>query len=74
VSSWVKKKNKVNLKSVGNLSAEVQESLNNFKVVVAFNRRDYFRKRFDVVNHNNYCTSLKAGIANNMFLPVYTFF
>jgi len=74
VSSLVKKKNKVNLKSVGNLSAEVQESLNNFKVVVAFNRRDYFRKRFDIVNRDNYSTSVKAGIANNTFLPVYTFF
>ncbi len=74
VSPWVKKRNKVNLKSVGNLSAEVQESLNNFKVVVAFNRRDYFRKRFDTVNRDNYSTSLKAGIANNTFLPVYTFF
>jgi len=74
VSSWVKKKNKVNLKSVGNLSAEVQESLNNFKVVVAFNRRDYFRKRFDAVNRDNYSTSVKAGIANNMFFLFYTFF
>ncbi len=74
VSAWVKKKNAVNLKSVGNLSSEVQESLNNFKVVVAFNRRDYFRKRFDTVNRDNYSTSIKAGIANNTFLPVYTFF
>jgi len=74
VSKWVKNKNKVNLKSVGNLSSEVQESLNNFKVVVAFNRRDYFRKRFETVNHDNYTTSVKAGIANNTFLPVYTFF
>ncbi len=29
--------------STGNLSAEIQESLMNFKVVIAFNRRDYFR-------------------------------
>ncbi len=74
VSAWVKKRNAVNLRSVGNLSSEVQESLNNFKVVVAFNRRDYFRKRFDVVNRDNYSTSVKAGIANNIFMPVYTFF
>ncbi len=73
VSVWVKKLNAKNLKSVGNLSSEVQESLNNFKVIVAFNRRDYFRKRFDEVNHDNYQTSVKAGIANNVFLPVYTF-
>ncbi len=74
VSPWVKKKNKINLKSVGNLSSEVQESLNNFKVIVAFNRRDYFRKRFNEVNRDNYSTSIKAGIANNSFLPVYSLF
>ena len=74
LSPWVKKKNSINLKSVGMLSSEVQESLNNFKVVVAFNRRDYFRKRFEAINRDNYNTSVKAGIANNLFLPVYTFF
>ncbi|MEZ5103085.1 MAG: ABC transporter ATP-binding protein [Draconibacterium sp.] len=74
VSPWVKKSNSVNMKSTGSLSSEVQESLNNFKVVVAFNRRDYFRKRFNMVNRENYSTSIKAGIANNSFLPVYTLF
>ena len=74
VSPWVKKRNAINLKSVGNLSAEVQESLNNFKVIVAFNRRDYFRKRFDLANRDNYSTSVKAGVANYLFMPVYTFF
>ncbi len=71
-SPWVKKKNAANLKSVGGMSAEIQESLNNFKVIIAFNRRDYFRKRFDGANNDNYATSLKAGIANNIFLPVYS--
>ncbi|WP_340113007.1 ABC transporter ATP-binding protein [Maribellus mangrovi] len=73
-SPWVKKKNAESLKSVGNLSSEVQESLNNFKVVVAFNRRDYFRERFNEVNQENYKAAVKAGIANNLFLPVYTLF
>jgi ATP-binding cassette, subfamily B, bacterial len=73
-SPWVKRKNSENLKSVGNLSSEVQESLNNFKVVVAFNRRDYFRKRFNEVNHENYRAAVKAGIANHLFLPFYTLF
>ena len=72
LSPWVKRKNAVNLKSVGGMSAEIQESLNNFKVIIAFNRRDYFRKRFDDANKENYATSIKAGIANNIFLPVYT--
>jgi len=72
LSPWVKRKNAVNLKSVGGMSAEIQESLNNFKVIIAFNRRDYFRNRFDEANKENYDTSIKAGIANNIFLPVYT--
>ncbi|RIJ46554.1 ABC transporter ATP-binding protein [Maribellus luteus] len=73
-SPWVKRKNAESLKTVGSLSSEVQESLNNFKVVVAFNRRDYFRKRFGLVNQENYKTAIKAGIANHMFLPVYSLF
>jgi ATP-binding cassette subfamily B protein len=73
VSSWVRKKNEASLKSLGNLSAEIQESLANFKVVIAFNRRDYFRKRFEEVNQENYSRSVQAGIANNILSPVYTF-
>ncbi|RIH64678.1 ABC transporter ATP-binding protein [Mariniphaga sediminis] len=73
VSPWVKKRNAESLKSTGNLSSEVQESLSNFKVIVAFDRRDYFRKRFAEVNRYNYSTSVKAGVANNLFMPVYTF-
>ncbi|GAB3809472.1 ABC transporter ATP-binding protein [Spirosoma humi] len=69
-SAWVKRMNAANLKSVGNLSAEIQESLNNFKVIIAFNRRDYFRKRFDEVNQQSYRTSIGAGLANNVFTPV----
>ena len=74
MSPWVKKKNAVNLASVGGMSAEIQESLNNFKVIVAFDRRDYFRKRFDEANRKNYSTAIGAGLANNIFLPVYSMF
>ena len=71
LSPWVKRKNAKSLKSVGGMSAEIQESLNNFKVIIAFNRRDYFRKRFDEVNNINYKTAISAGLANNIFVPVY---
>jgi ATP-binding cassette subfamily B protein len=71
ISPWVKRKNAINLKTVGGMSAEIQESLNNFKVIVAFNRRDYFRQRFEEVNKNNYSTAITAGIANNIFTPIY---
>lgn len=74
VSPWVKKTNARNLKSVGGMSAEIQESLGNFRVIIAFNRRDYFRKRFNEVNTENYKTAISAGLANNIFLPVYSMF
>lgn len=74
VSPWVKRKNASNLKSTGGMSAEIQESLSNFKVIIAFNRRDYFRKRFDEANHENYRTAIGAGLANNVFVPVYGLF
>jgi ATP-binding cassette subfamily B protein len=61
------------MKSTGGLSAEIQESLDNFKVIVAFNRRDYFRRKFDEANTENYRTAIKSGIANNVFTPVYGF-
>jgi ATP-binding cassette, subfamily B, bacterial len=73
VSPWVKNRNAVNMKNTGGLSAEIQESLDNFKVIVAFNRRDYFRNKFHEVNTENYRTAVKAGIANNVFTPVYGF-
>jgi len=71
ISSWVKAKNATNLKSTGALSAEIQESLNNFKVIIAYNRRDYFRKKFNEANQHNYSTAVGAGLANNIFMPVY---
>ena len=70
VSPWVKRKNAMNMQSAGGLSAEIQESLNNFKVIIAFNRRDYFRRRFDEANKKNYSTAISAGLANNIFMPV----
>ncbi|HSW96841.1 MAG TPA: ABC transporter ATP-binding protein [Candidatus Saccharimonadales bacterium] len=71
ISPWVKRKNATNLQSVGGMSAEIQESLDNFKVIVAFNRRDYFRKRFTLVNQTNFSTAVGAGVANNIFTPLY---
>jgi ATP-binding cassette subfamily B protein len=68
---WIKRQNAANMTSTGGLSAEIQESLDNFKVVVAFNRRDFFRTSFATANEINYKTALKAGIANNTFTPIY---
>lgn len=73
VSSWIRRKNEATLKSIGGLSAEIQEGLANFKVIVAFDRRDYFRKRLAKANRDNFKKSMRAGIANSILRPVYTF-
>lgn len=71
ITVWVKKNNALNLAAGGGLSAEVQEALNNFKVIIAFNRQDYFRERFGVANLKNYFAALRAGFSNNLFTPIY---
>ncbi len=40
----VKRRNMASLQSLGGLSGEIQESLSNFRVIVAFNRADYFQR------------------------------
>jgi ATP-binding cassette subfamily B protein len=72
LSPWVKRANLTSLRTLGGMSGEIQESLNNFKVIVAFNRLDYFRDKFKESNAANYAASIKAGIANNTFTPIYT--
>jgi ATP-binding cassette subfamily B protein len=68
---WVKSKNLKSLQGLGGMSAEIQESINNFKVIVAFNRVDYFRTKFDKANQVNYTSATSAGYANNLFIPLY---
>ncbi|MDB5254757.1 MAG: Xenobiotic-transporting ATPase, partial [Candidatus Nomurabacteria bacterium] len=73
LSPWVKAANAKSLQEGGDMSAEIQESLGNFKAIVAFNRRDYFREKFKQANHSNFISSIRAGIANNVFVAVYGF-
>lgn len=71
IAGWVKRTSFASLQTLGGLSGEVAESLTNFKVIVAFNRLDYFRAKFDAVNRANYSASAWAGIASSVFLPLY---
>jgi ATP-binding cassette subfamily B protein len=71
--AWVKSRNMRSMQTLGGLSAEVQESLHNFKVIVAFNRLDYFQRKFKTANDTNYNASVSAGFANNIFMPMYGF-
>lgn len=72
ISSWVKRKNAKSLQAMGGMSAEIQESLDNFKAIVAFNRLDYFRKKFNTANEANFTASVRSGFASNIFLPMYS--
>jgi ABC-type multidrug transport system fused ATPase/permease subunit len=70
-SGWVKRQNTLSLQALGGLSGEIQESMSNFRVIVAFNRVDYFQQQFGVANERNYTASVGAGLANTLFLPLY---
>ena len=71
LNPWVKRTSLKSLRTLGSMSAEIQESINNFKVIVAFNRLDYFRNKFKESNQINYSASVSAGIASNVFNPIY---
>ena len=72
ISPWIKRTSVKSLRTLGGMSGEIQESINNFKVVVAFNRLDYFRSKFSEANTANYDASVSAGVASNIFNPLYT--
>ena len=72
ISPWIKRTSVKSLRTLGGMSGEIQESINNFRVVVAFNRLDYFRKKFSEANEDNYKASVSAGVASNIFNPLYT--
>ncbi len=72
ISPWVKHANRKSLESLGALSGDVSESLANFQVIVAFNRVDYFREKFDAANRRNFRASVKAGVSSGVLMPLYT--
>src|SRR6478735_5983067 len=69
--SFVKARNAASLQSLGALSGDIQESMSNFRVIVAFNRVDYFRQQFAGANERNYTASVRAGLLNTFFIPLY---
>ncbi|BCS35061.1 putative ABC transporter ATP-binding protein [Luteitalea sp. TBR-22] len=70
-AGWMQRKNLGSLQALGALSGEVQESVSNFRVILAFNRVDYFEQQFAVANDRNFRASVAAGIANTVLLPLY---
>jgi len=73
LSAWIRGRNNSSLQKLGELSAEIQESLSNFKVTIVFNRRNYFKDSFAKANISNQGAATMAGIANNVLTPIYTY-
>jgi ATP-binding cassette subfamily B protein len=71
-SPWVKRTNRAALDAQGALSGDISESLDNFKVIVAFGRTDYFKDKFDQANQKNFRSQIRAGISSGVFMPLYT--
>jgi len=71
-SPWVKRTNRAALDAQGALSGDISESLDNFKVIVAFGRTDYFKEKFDQANQKNFRSAIRAGISSGVFMPLYT--
>lgn len=69
----IQKQNKIGLIKFGDLSADVQQNLNNFRVIVAFNRRKYLRDDFEKVNNENYIASIKTSFYNALLSPIFDF-
>lgn len=72
LSGWVQRTNKQSLESEGELSAEIQENLDNFKVLVAFHRQDYFLESVQRANNKSRLWLFRAQIASGVFSPLYT--
>ncbi len=71
VAGWTRRRNAASAAASGNLSAEIQESIGNFRIILAFDRRDYFKSRFSAANDGNFKSAVKAGVANELFTPVF---
>lgn len=73
LSPWIRSMTFKSLQTLGTVSGEIQESINNFKVIMVCNRVDYFRDAFQKVNEANFRASIWAGIGTTIFTPLYGF-
>lgn len=71
LSPWVEGKNKRSLAALGEFSASLQENLSNFRVIVAFSKREYFAQHVGEINKKTFDTTYKSDVANRVFEPIY---
>lgn len=71
IKSRVEKANKISAAATGALSGQLQESLSNFKVIVAFNRRQYFEEKLQEFNLQNFKGNRASAFINSIYKPIY---
>jgi ATP-binding cassette subfamily B protein len=67
---------RINRKSqdaVGDLSAEIAENLSNYKVIIAFDKKEFFRNRIYKSVDNNFRKLTIASFVNGIATPIYDF-
>jgi len=71
VSPLLRRLNRTNLDAGGDLSAQIQESLNGFKAIVAYNRQDFAANKFGIANDRSRSAGLWSSIVNQLINPSY---
>ncbi len=74
ISPFVENYNKRNQAKLGDLAAEIQGDLDNFRVIVAFDRRNYFQDKITKKIEELQKSGQKADFLNNIFRPIYDIF
>ncbi len=73
LSNQVKIRNQSSLTISGEMSGFIDENLNNFKALVAFNKSKYLNDSFATKNQAVYSQAIWAQVLNGFFNPLYSF-
>ncbi len=72
LTAWSRRLQRRALTTLGLYTAEVQENLNNFKLIVAFDQRDYFVRNLAARNEANFRDAVRGSLSGQVFRPIYS--
>lgn len=73
LNPFAEKTNSAYLKILGGYSANIQEHISNFRVIIAYNKRKYFEQTLMQASDDVYKNGVRSGIINRSFEPIYDF-
>ena len=71
ISPILGRANKAQLEALGNITAETQEYLNNFRLISAYSKEEYMKTNLNKAVKINYKAALKTSLINSILLPLY---